>query len=52
MNIHVNEIIPGRDTLGKDVVSSRGVLLLKAGTKLTKEYKKLLQKQVKTVYVA
>ncbi len=52
MEISVTEIIPGKDTLLKDVFSRQGILLLRAGTELTQKYKKLLQKQVKTVFVA
>lgn len=51
MEISISEIIPGKDTLKKDVFTKQGVLLLKAGTSLTREYKRLLQKQVKTVLV-
>ncbi|HQE05659.1 MAG TPA: hypothetical protein PLJ57_05285 [Tepidanaerobacteraceae bacterium] len=53
MEIRVAEIIPEKDILVKDVFSRQGILLLRAGTKLTRKYKELLHKQnVKTVYVA
>ncbi|GEM_PF-3320747 len=53
MEISVTEIIPGKDTLLKDVFSKKGILLLKAGTKLTRRYKELLHKQdVEKVYIA
>lgn len=47
IEVSITEIIPGKDTLLKNVFSKQGILLLRAGTKLTREYKKLLQKQVK-----
>lgn len=43
MEKHINEVLPG-DRLAKDVVSQKGLLLLKKSTEMTRSLKALLKK--------
>lgn len=43
MEKHINEVLPG-DRLSRDVVSQKGLLLLKKSTEITRSLKALLIK--------
>lgn len=44
MEISILEAIPGKDVLAKDIITEKGLLLLKRGTLLTRKHKDRLKK--------
>lgn len=44
MEISILEAIPGKEVLAKDIITEKGLLLLKRGTLLTKTHKDRLKK--------
>lgn len=44
MSIHISSVVPGKDILAKDLFTQNGVLLARAGTVITREFKDGMKK--------